>query len=1236
MKQKTFKVEVKNPLGLDKEHLSAIHKYFSHVAPVDPEFAQKIVLYLVDDTNEDILSKVPVTPEFLGPLGFDDANGDVDYELISNMEKFRAAVLGGNWNAAPEFWMRVGNFLMAIHVAAGNQITQASGRPDWLTTLMEELESLRYDMEDNQVWSTEQVEKLLVASELSADLLVEDMLAPYSRVPFTRSEQYLNRHCSTVERVLSAAPTDGKIAILTTLRKHKFDFKPLISSITPMAYSSSKTLREAVLTALMSSQDILPLAVPLLEDALVQGNAAERNEAVLALWRLQGLNCADTLKAHAAKEKADRVKQTISKLLAVPEEGSAVNLQLEPLTIETGVVKLDKKTQDHINDHIHKAHKELVDDFESELKRWNSPDRPQWMDKPEKPAPLKESTISELLEFMEGTRTTVDSKALEAVDPKCPTEEWWAPPAVQLVHLVRFAYATGALTVSADDELWWRADESIEAFRSRALPRFGLRELDAAVATLPGFKPGLVAKWYLENDPRWSSCEWEPDDVWPVFVDEMQQLTQALAPAQRDSYTAGLTRVNALNILAMFPQVPAKCMHLLWDLALGELKADRLQAQKALASVEGKTKKVAVALEDGKQNIRQAAAEWLGKLGDKGAIEALKKAFAKEKSEVVKGTMLVALDALNADMDEFLNRKTLLQEAKAGLSKKLPKGMEWVPLEKLPTLHWEDTGEAVDPSLVKWWVVQSIQQKNSVCGPILRKLLSTCRKNETAALARMLCSTFIAYDTETISHEAASARAQEETDDEWDSTDSFYVEYYGTKEKLYQQNLSRIAGELLHSANDQKGMLAIVSATGDKECAKMCEQYIRKWFGNRLAQCKCMIDILDGIEDPLALQILLSIANRFRTKALKQAAEERVLAIAERQGWTLDELADRTIPDAGFERPQDENGEPIGTRAVLELDYGPRQFNVELNDNLEPIITVKGENKPLKSPPAPGKNDDEEKAAEAKKTFNDAKKVVKDVVKRQRERLYEALCTQRSWTLHDWKTYLAHHPIVGRLCVQIAWAAFKPGSDGGDEFLTCFRPLEDNSLTNEADEEVQLDEDTIVRVAHSCHVSDKSGEAWLKHFEDYDVEPLFKQFGRTSYVLREEQTADTDIDQFRGHMINTFKLRGKATKLGYTRGDVEDGGCFYSYHKTFGSLGLQANIEFTGSYVPEEDVAAALTVLNFTYIPTAEQQRRYRHPGKAQLGKIPPVLLSECISDLDLIAKEGSGFDEKWQEKSWM
>src|SRR5262249_34484076 len=152
--------------------------------------------------------------------------------------------------------------------------------------------------------------------------------------------------------------------------------------------------------------------------------------------------------------------------------------------------------------------------------------------------------------------------------------------------------------------------------------------------------------------------------------------------------------------------------------------------------------------------------------------------------------------------------------------------------------------------------------------------------------------------------------------------------------------------------------------------------------------------------------------NRFRTKGIREEAEKYVNILAARKGWTLEELADRTMPTAGL----DEQGQ-------LELRFGSRCFLLRVNAELEPVLTD-SDGKILKNLPAPRKDDDEELAKTAKKAFSSAKYELKKFTKQQTIRLYEAMCTQRTWPMADWKMYLHGHPLLRFLCNRLIWAVY--------------------------------------------------------------------------------------------------------------------------------------------------------------------------------------------------------------------
>ena len=112
----------------------------------------------------------------------------------------------------------------------------------------------------------------------------------------------------------------------------------------------------------------------------------------------------------------------------------------------------------------------------------------------------------------------------------------------------------------------------------------------------------------------------------------------------------------------------------------------------------------------------------------------------------------------------------------------------------------------------------------------------------------------------------------------------------------------------------------------------------------------------------------------------------------------------------------------------------------------------------------------------------------------QKERLYEALCTQRPWRFDDWDSYLRKHPIVGRYCQRLVWAAYD-----GERVTASFRPMADSTLTNHQDDEVQLQPAVTIRLAHEQTLMPGDRSAWLEH-NDYKVEPLFQQFGKQTFA----------------------------------------------------------------------------------------------------------------------------------------
>ncbi|QGX39860.1 DUF4132 domain-containing protein [Permianibacter aggregans] len=632
----------------------------------------------------------------------------------------------------------------------------------------------------------------------------------------------------------------------------------------------------------------------------------------------------------------------------------------------------------------------------------------------------------------------------------------------------------------------------------------------------------------------------------------------------------------------------------------------------------GKEVRIITALSDGKAEVRAIAAQWLGRLRHSPAITALEAAVSKEKHDVAKGAMLDTLQLLGQPVEKYLDREALLKEAKKSLAKGLPKDLEWFPWSALPTVRWQDSGEPVNVDVIRWLLAQAVKQKSAEPNAVLRKYCAMFLPRDREAFGQFVLETWLAEDIKPIPAEEAMKRAssQAQSVHGWMTNSPQYYKddpnFGRSVEELTAIYLPGFLRQPAGSAIGSKGLLAVAAACAAERAAAPVARYLKEYYGTRAAQGKALIAMLAWIEHPSATQLMLSVGNRFRTKSFQEEATRQAEALAERKGWSLAELADRTIPSAGF----DETG-------VLDLSYGQRRFSARLLPDFK-VELLNPDGKKISALPDPRQDDDAEQARDAKKAFSAAKKEIKTIVELQSSRLYEALCTEREWSFDDWSRYLNQHPIMRRLLQRLVWTA----SDGGAVIGT-FRPLDDGTLTDCDDNELQLPSTSQIRVSHDSNLPAELVTKWQQHLIDYEITPLFQQFGKGSYALPAAKEKAQHISDFEGHLIEAFALRGRALKLGYTRGPAEDGGWFHVYEKRFPTLGLIAVLEFTGNPLPEENRTVALLNMSFVSAQGDAWQR-----SAERLSTVPNVLLSECYNDLRLIAAEGSGYDPEWQKKS--
>ena len=693
--------------------------------------------------------------------------------------------------------------------------------------------------------------------------------------------------------------------------------------------------------------------------------------------------------------------------------------------------------------------------------------------------------------------------------------------------------------------------------------------------------------------------ETDPEAAWPWAALHPDIVRERLGAAE--------WAVKTLRIVEHFPTLPPDLLPAVAAHAVGTAKASRSIAQRALSGHPTARPLAEQALGDSRGEVRAAAASWLGALADPAAVPALRAALAKEKREVVRAGLLSALEALGDDISAELSASTLLAEAVKGLKASAPASLAWFDFGLLPSVRWAD-GTPVDERVVRWWVVLADKLKDPSGQGLIDRYLSLLEPVSAGALGTVVLKAWVAQDTrhpadaDSRAYAAAMGPERHQLMQEWyarvrsdpnRSAELAAVEQYAAVplERQIADAYAEHQRTYVGSATADKGLLALTTRMPGIELGNAVQAYLRNNPGRR-SQTEALMFALSANGQPAALQVLLGVARRHKMAGVQATALRLVEGVADARGWTPDELADRTIPSAGF-----------GDDRLLHLDYGDREFIGRLSP-AGAIELSTADGKSIKALPAARQGEDEETVKETKKQLTVARKEAKSLLTMQTARLYEAMCTGRRWSVADWSEFLAGHPLVSQLVTRLVWLenAEGPGQ-------RAFRPTEDGALINVFDETIELGAGASIGLAHATLLPASEVEAWRSHLTDYAVTPLFDQLSATVPAFAAGAMV---LDDLAGHLTDTFSFRGVAGKRGYGRAASEDGAWFNEYTKTFTSSGLTAVLEFTGSYLPEDNIPCATESLAF---------RAKRRP--VPLAEVPPVMLAECYTDYAALAALG-------------
>lgn len=294
----------------------------------------------------------------------------------------------------------------------------------------------------------------------------------------------------------------------------------------------------------------------------------------------------------------------------------------------------------------------------------------------------------------------------------------------------------------------------------------------------------------------------------------------------------------------------------------------------------------------------------------------------------------------------------------------------------------------------------------------------------------------------------------------------------------------------------------------DDDVVRRLTALVREWPGQSQSRKAVRgLEVLGHIGSEEALRAVQSIAGSKRFKSLKKTASAQIEVIAERLGLTLDQLADRLVPDFG-----------LSSQTPLVLDYGPRSFTVEFDEHLKPYV-VDEQGKRRASAPKPTAKDDPDLGRASHERFAALRKEIKSTAVEQVKRLEAAMVARRTWGAAEFKRHIVDHPVMWQLVHRLVFQAEAAGS------WRSFRIAEDRTFADLDEELFALPGETRVRVAHPLALGGEAA-AWAEVFADYEILQPFEQLARPVLTLTEEERATGRLARFEGAKVDAGPITG--------------------------------------------------------------------------------------------------------------
>jgi hypothetical protein len=318
----------------------------------------------------------------------------------------------------------------------------------------------------------------------------------------------------------------------------------------------------------------------------------------------------------------------------------------------------------------------------------------------------------------------------------------------------------------------------------------------------------------------------------------------------------------------------------------------------------------------------------------------------------------------------------------------------------------------------------------------------------------------------------------------------------------------------------EKWMITAHGHLGGDSTIPQIREWIKLW-DSITHRAVDLLKCLQKIGTSPAIKALKELDSKVESKALRQIIKKM-----------YSECADKAVSKCGLDE-----------RGGWDIDYGPRQFRMQLDSNCKPVIKHHG--KILTSLPNPVASDDPAKVAAAKTGWAQITKEIKENAKLQSETFEQNMVNGVRWSIAEFQELCTNQLFLlfGRMVVFGVM-------DDRDQVITTFRIREGLEFADVHDEPYALPKKGKIGVVHPTMLSDELIRSWGVLHGEYMIIPTFKQLTRKCARVTEQEKKETAVVRYRDVLLDSYRIEGilKSTKfLLFHRNDVR----FVKYYPAY-------------------------------------------------------------------------------------